>query len=179
MRDTDPCFQMEEHSTYLSWEVNGRDERPEDEAMSNFQKGLTFLIFCLAGGAGLFFHGAFFGFNWISLVIVLTGLPTLGLLAALVKVRILGNMSAEQTWILDDDELKHIYTSWRGSTVERSYARTNLKFISVYPDRIMLHLKRSRGGFSTHVMSPPVSFSQACRDRLATALNARGVATET
>lgn len=165
--------------TSTRWEVTAKEKNPETPAISNFQKGLLFVIALVAVGVVIFFHTAFFGSNWLSFAIVLTGLPALAIAAIPLKKLFLGNMSKKQKWVLTPTLLQHTFTALGGREITHTYATENIKVMAFFPDRIVLRLHKAQRGFTTHIMSPPVSFSPALREQLAQAVQQQGVTSVT
>lgn len=174
--DTDIVFK--EDKDQVSWELVKAEARPEASAISKLKKGLFYSILLFALLVAIFFHIAFFGSNWISLGIVFTGLPAFAVVAIFVTRRFWGNMSDRQSWTLSEAALTHRFGAWGGKTTVHTYPIENIENIAFFPDRIILKLKRSQRGLSTHVMNPPAFFSPELRQKLATAAKARGLKAE-
>ncbi len=169
---------LEVTDEHVIWETVGKEAASESDTVSNAQKWLFYAVGVIGLGIILFFHTAFFGTNWISLAIMGTGLPMLLIAAVLAKKLFLGNMAPQQKWVLTQHQLEHHFQNRLGHTTTHTYAKDNIRQIGFFPDRIVIRLKQSQRGFSTHVMSPPVSFSVALREQLMEAVQHRGYPTE-
>ena len=72
--------------------------------------------------------------------------------------------------------LQHSFTALGGREITHTYATENIKTMAFFPNRVVLRLHKAQRGFTTHIMSPPVSFSPALREQLAQAVKQQGVA---
>lgn len=135
---------------------------------------LTVIVVCVLG-TGVFFYGAFFGFNGVSLAILASGLPLGLFLLFFVKTRLWGNTSPHQEWLVHSEALEHTYVSWWGQQKRAVYAKENIKRLSFFPDHFLIELHEAQGGFSTHVMRSPVLLSQETLHSLVSALKEQGI----
>lgn len=166
---------LETGDNHVRWTLSAPSSDPQQKEPSRaVGLALTVIGIC-ALGMGVFFYGAFFGFNGVSLAILASGLPLGLFLLFFVKARLWGNTSPHQEWFVHSEALEHTYVSGWGQWKRMVYEKENIKRLAFFPDHFLIELHEAQGGFSTRIMRSPVLLSQETLQTLVSALREQGI----